>query len=199
MVAITALRLSAGRERVEFIMDAIARTMTGVHQSSSGPPGDTWLEITDSEPAIDDAYRWAVQPDCGAVVLFSGTARDHSSGRSGVTQLAYEAYEEHLIARFEGLVDEIRDRWPDVRRVGIMHRVGEVPIGESTVVVVTSSPHRDVAFETARYGIDRLKATAPIWKREVWSEGQSWGLDAREIDDVGLAAPRPTHRGDDAS
>lgn len=163
--------------------------MTGVQESSSGPAADTWLSITESEPPVDTAYRWAVQPDCGAVVLFSGTARDHSDGRPDVSQLAYEAYEEHLITRFEGLVTEIRDRWPDVRRVGIMHRVGEVPIGESTVVVVTSSPHRDVAFETARYGIDRLKATAPIWKREVWSEGESWGLDAREIDDVGLPVP----------
>ncbi len=163
--------------------------MTGVQESSSGPATNTWLSITESEPPIDGAYRWAVQPDCGAVVLFSGTARDHSDGRPDVSQLAYEAYEEHLIARFEGLVVEIRDRWPDVRRVGIMHRVGEVPIGESTVVVVTSSPHRDVAFEAARYGIDRLKATAPIWKREVWSEGDSWGLDAREIDDVGLPIP----------
>lgn len=163
--------------------------MAHVHESSSGPEGDTWLAITESEPPIDAAYRWTVQPDCGAVVLFSGTARDHSAGRPDVSQLAYEAYEEHLISRFEGLVDEIRDRWAEVRRVCIMHRVGEVPIGESTVVVVASSPHRDVAFEAARYGIDRLKATAPIWKREVWAEGESWGLDAREIDDVGLPAP----------
>lgn len=158
---------------------------------ASVPPvdGETWLAITEEEPPIDAAYRWAVRPDCGAVVLFSGTARDHSAGRPDVTQLAYEAYEEHLIERFEGLVGEIRARWPEVRRVGIMHRVGEVPIGESTVVVVASSPHRDVAFESARYGIDRLKATAPIWKREVWAEGESWGLDAREIQDVGQVAP----------
>ncbi len=163
-----------------------------MHESPNGPEGDTWLAITDAEPPIEAAYRWTVQPDCGAVVLFSGTARDHSDGRPGVSMLAYEAYEEHLISRFEGLVAEIRDRWPDVRRVCIMHRVGEVPIGESTVVVVTSSPHRNVAFESASYGIDRLKATAPIWKREVWSEGESWGLDAREIDDVGMPAPEST-------
>ena len=160
-----------------------------MQESERGPEGNTWLSITESEPPIDAAYRWTVQPDCGAVVLFSGTARDHSAGRDDVSLLAYEAYEEHLIARFEGLVEEIRAQWPEVRRVCIMHRVGEVPIGESTVVVVASSPHRDVAFEAARFGIDRLKATAPIWKREVWAEGESWGLDAREIDDVGLPAP----------
>ena len=160
-----------------------------MEESEHGPEGNTWLAITHSEPPIDAAYRWTVQPDCGAVFLFSGTARDHSVGREDVSLLAYEAYEEHLITRFEGLVDEIRAQWPEVRRVCIMHRVGEVPINESTVVVVASSPHRDAAFEAARYGIDRLKATAPIWKREVWAEGESWGLDAREIDDVGLPAP----------
>lgn len=152
-----------------------------------GPNGDTWLAVTRFEPSIEAAYRWAVRPDCGAVVLFSGTARDHSDGRPGVERLEYEAYEERLIERFTGLVGEIRDRWPDVRRVVVMHRVGEVPIGESTVVVAVSSPHRSDAFDAAEYGIDRLKATAPIWKRERWQDGESWGLDATEIDDVGVA------------
>ena len=155
----------------------------------NAPDGDTWLSVTNSEPPIEAAYRWTGQPDCGAVVLFSGTARDHSKGRADVSLLAYEAYEEHLVERFSALVDEMRVQWPDVRRVCIMHRVGEVPIGESTVIVVTSSPHRDAAFESARYGIDRLKDTAPVWKREVWAEGESWGLDARAIDDVGLPDP----------
>jgi len=160
-----------------------------VHEPQTGPDGDTWLAITQNEPPIATAYEWAVQPDCGAVVLFSGTARDHSAGRPDVSLLAYEAYEEHLLERFDGLVGEIRAQWPEVRRVVVMHRVGEVPIGESTVIVVASSPHRDIAFEAARYGIDRLKATAPVWKREVWSDGESWGLDAREIEDIGLPAP----------
>lgn len=154
-----------------------------------GPDGDTWCAVIEDEPPITTIYEWSVRPDCGAVVLFSGTARDHSADRPDVTELAYEAYEEHLIARFEGLVDEIRSRWPEVRRVVVMHRVGEVPIGESSVVIAASSPHREVAFEAARFGIDRLKATAPIWKREVWSGGESWGLDAREIDDLGLTPP----------
>lgn len=155
----------------------------------SGPEGDTWCAVIEADPPISTIYDWTVRPDCGAVVLFSGTARDHSEGRPGVTELAYEAYEEHLIERFEHLVAEIRSRWPEVRRVVVMHRIGEVPIGESSVVIAASSPHREVAFEAARYGIDRLKATAPIWKREVWADGESWGLDAREIEDVGARPP----------
>ena len=173
------------------------RTMSPVHAHPDGPDGDTWLAITDTEPPIADAYRWAVRPDCGAVVLFSGTARDHSEGRPGVSHLAYEAYEEHLLDRFGQLVDEIRDLWPDVRRVVVMHRVGEVPLMEASVIVVVSSPHRDAAFEAARHGIDRLKATAPVWKREVWRDGESWGLDAREIDDIGV--PNPMQSGDSES
>ncbi len=181
--------------RVESNLRAFGRTMSAVPDPSHGPSGNTWLAITETEPPIAAAYQWAVQPDCGAVVLFSGTARDHSKNRPDVSQLAYEAYEEHLLERFERLVDEIRNQWPDVRRVVIMHRVGEVPIGESTVIVVAASPHRDAAFEAARYGIDRLKATAPVWKREVWAEGESWGLDAREIDEVGIGSPAPEPRG----
>lgn len=152
--------------------------------SPIGPDGDTWLAVIDTEPPIAEIYAWAVRPDCGAVVLFSGTARDHSDGRPDVTELGYEAYEEQLVPRFEALVTEIRARWPEVRRVVVMHRVGQVPIGESSVVIAASSPHREVAFEAARHGIDRLKATAPIWKREVWSGGESWGLDARDIDET---------------
>lgn len=161
-----------------------------MEEFEQGPDADTWLSVTHSEPPVSTIYEWTSQPDCGAVVLFSGTARDHSAGREAVSLLAYEAYEEHLVDRFGGLVDEIRSQWPEIRRVCIMHRVGEVPIGESTVVVCTSSPHRDAAFEAARYGIDRLKATAPIWKREVWADGESWGLDAREIEEVGLPDPK---------
>lgn len=161
--------------------------MSAVTEHLVGPEGDTWLAVTGTEPPIEAAYRWAVRPDCGAVVLFSGTARDHSEDRPDVNRLEYEAYEELLIERFAGLVSEIRERWPDVRRVVVMHRVGEVPIGESTVVIATSSPHRSDAFQAAEYGIDRLKATAPIWKRETWRDGESWGLDATQIDDVGVA------------
>ena len=164
------------------------------------PDGDTWLAITASEPPIAEAYQWATRPDCGAVVVFSGTARDHSEGRPDVELLAYEAYEEHLIECLRGVVAEMRGHWPDVRRVVIMHRVGEVPIGESSVITVASSPHRDVAFEAARFGIDRLKATAPVWKREVWSGGESWGLDAREIEETdAMRSAMNTSLGDSAT
>ncbi len=145
---------------------------------------DTWLRVTAEPLPVAGLYDWAVRPDCGAVVLFSGTARDHSEGRPDVSVLEYEAYEEHVTERFARIAEETRVRWPDVRCIGIVHKTGRVPVGESSVVVVVSSPHRDTAFDAGRYCIDTLKATAPIWKREVWRDGESWGLDATEISEV---------------
>jgi molybdopterin synthase catalytic subunit len=74
--------------------------------------------------------------------------------------------------------------------MALLHRVGPVPIGESAVVVVASAPHRDAAFAAARFGIDTLKATVPIWKREHWDGGQSWGLEAQHLVDVATVEAR---------
>jgi molybdopterin synthase catalytic subunit len=142
---------------------------------------DNWFALTASELPVADAYAWAVLPRCGAVVLFSGTARDHAEGRPGVTRLAYEAYEEHVLDRFAVLADEVRARWPEVGRIGVLHRVGDVAIGESSVIVVVSAPHRGEAFDAARYAIDALKATVPIWKKEAWEGGDDWALGAKDV------------------
>jgi molybdopterin synthase catalytic subunit len=130
---------------------------------------------------VSATAAWAVLPSCGAVVSFSGTARDHAEGRQGVRQLEYEAYAEHALPRMQAIAAEMRTRWPQLGRVALVHRVGIVPVGESAVVVSVSAPHRGEAFEAARLGIDALKATVPIWKRETWSDGQSWGLEAQHV------------------
>jgi molybdopterin synthase catalytic subunit len=150
------------------------------------PPadGDTWVGLTSAPLPVGAAADWAVRPDCGALVLFSGTARDHSPGRPGVTELEYEAYEEQVEPRLRAIARDARTRWPDVGRLVLLHRVGPVAVGESSVVVVASAPHRGDAFAAARHCIDTLKATAPIWKREAWSGGDAWGLDAHEVTDV---------------
>ena len=82
----------------------------------------------------------------------------------------------------------MREQWPTLGRVALLHRVGLVPVGASSVVVVASSPHRPEAFAAARFGIDTLKASVPIWKRERWSDGESWGLEAQHILSVGEVA-----------
>lgn len=149
------------------------------------PDGDNWTALVAGPLPVEAASAWAVRPDCGAVVTFSGTARDHSVGRAAVDRLEYEAYEEQVIPRLDALIAAARDRWPDVVRMGLLHRIGHVPVTESAVIVVVSSPHRTTAFEAARFGIDTLKATVPIWKKERWEGGESWGLEPQHIEEVG--------------
>jgi molybdopterin synthase catalytic subunit len=119
--------------------------------------GDDWFGLTESELPIGAAYDWAVRPQCGAVVLFSGTIRDHADGRPGVEHLTYEAYEEQAVPRFAEIGAELRRRWPDTGRVVLLHRLGQLGIGESSVIAVVSAPHRAQAFEAARFAIDALK------------------------------------------
>jgi molybdopterin synthase catalytic subunit len=144
---------------------------------------DEWFGLTPEPLPIGAAYDWAVHPRCGAVVVFSGTIRDHAEGRDGVEHLTYEAYEEQVVPRFAQIGAEVRRRWPDTGRVALLHRVGRLEIGESSVVAVVSAPHRAEAFDAARYAIDALKESAPIWKHEVWSDGADWGTGANEVRD----------------
>jgi molybdopterin synthase catalytic subunit len=150
-----------------------------MHLVMAPADGDTWLALTTEELPVGAVYDWCVRPDCGAVVLFSGTVRDHADDREGVTSLTYEAYEEQCERKFAEIAEEIRTRWPDTGRIAILHRLGTMYLNESTVLVVVSSPHRPNAFEAARFGIDALKATAPIWKHETWEGGADWGTRAQ--------------------
>lgn len=144
---------------------------------------DDWFAVTDHELPVGGAYEWAIRPDCGAVVLFSGTIRDHAEGRTGVEHLTYEAYDERVVASFAEIGAELRRRWPDTGRVALLHRLGRIEIGESSVIAVVSAPHRAEAFDAARFAIDALKESAPIWKHEVWADGADWGTGAHDVRD----------------
>lgn len=154
---------------------------------------DTRLGITADPLSVGELYEWAVHPRCGAVVVFSGTVRDHAGDRTGVSELDYEAYDEQVVARLAAIADEARRRWPDIVRVGLVHRTGRCALGEPTVVAVVSSPHRPEAFEACRYAIDALKATVPIWKKEVWVDGEEWSQAATDLTDAAAVpgAPQP--------
>jgi molybdopterin synthase catalytic subunit len=82
------------------------------------------------------------------------------------------------------IADEMRARWPALGRIALLHRTGVVDIGDAAVVVAVSAPHRAEAFEAARFAIDTLKRTVPIWKRESWAGGESWGLEAQHLEDA---------------
>jgi molybdopterin synthase catalytic subunit len=154
-------------------------------RSLEPPEGDTWLGLSAEPLPVAEALSWAVRPDCGGLVLFSGTARDHAEGRPGVERLEYEAYDAQVVPRLGEVAAEARVRWPDVGRIALLHRTGVLTVGDSAVIVVVSAPHRAEAFEAARFCIDALKRSAPIWKREMWSDGESWGLEAQHIVDAG--------------
>jgi molybdopterin synthase catalytic subunit len=151
--------------------------------------GDDWIAIVPGELPVADASGWVVRPDCGAIVTFTGTARDHAPGRAGVHRLEYEAYEEPAVARLRALLAEARRRWPTLGRVALLHRTGVVELEGAAVVVAVSAPHREEAFEAARFAIDELKRSVPIWKREAWADGESWGLEAQHIVEVPGTVP----------
>ena len=148
------------------------------------PSIDSWVGVADEAIPAGALDAWVRAPGCGAVVTFTGTVRDHSDGRAGVTALTYEAYEEHATKRIAEVVADARRRWPAVERIAAVHRVGDLVVGDDAVVVSVASPHRADAFAAAAFVIDTLKATLPIWKRETWSDGSSWGVDAVPIRDV---------------
>ena len=154
-------------------------------ESVRTPREDTWVEVGPGSIPTATVTEWAVRPDCGAVVVFSGTARDHSPGRAGVRRLEYEAYKEQAEPRMRTVADEARARWPELGRVALLHRTGPLEIGETAVVAAVSAPHREEAFAAARFCIDTLKASVPLWKREVWDDGEAWGSDAEPITEVG--------------
>ncbi|HEV2035760.1 MAG TPA: molybdopterin converting factor subunit 1 [Candidatus Dormibacteraeota bacterium] len=108
----------------------------------------------------------------GAICTFTGVVRDHSRGRS-VTHLEYEAYAEMATAKMRDIASEIEERWPEAR-VAMAHRTGRLEVGEPSVVVSVSSPHRAEAIAACKWGIDRLKETVPIWKKEHAADGTYW-------------------------
>jgi len=131
------------------------------------------VSVSDSAIDVNDMMDFVADSASGATVLFSGTVRDHSPGRDGVSRLDYEAYGAVVEDKIREIVFEAIERWP-VLRVAAVHRTGTLAIGEAAVMVAVSSPHRVDAFPAARYVIDELKGRAPIWKKEHWPGGAEW-------------------------
>jgi molybdopterin synthase catalytic subunit len=105
-----------------------------------------------------------------------------------VTGLEYEAYVEQVAPRLTRVAVAARERWQEIGRLVLLHRVGRLEVGDVSVVVVASTPHRAEAFAAAQFCIDTLKHTVPIWKRETWSGGTDWTLCSNE-GDVGGREP----------
>jgi len=129
------------------------------------------VRISADPLSIDDAFSFVGDPGAGGICVFVGTVRDRSDA-GDVTGLHYEAWDRLAAERLEEIARELLDRWP-VKRVAILHRTGDLAIGEASVVVACSAPHRAEAFEACRHGIERLKQDVPIWKKEGLVSGEA--------------------------
>lgn len=140
--------------------------------SGGAPETGVMFEIT-TEPLDARRLEAAVgHAGAGAICTFTGVVRDNSRGRS-VTELEYEAYAEMAVAQMRKIGDEIAGRWPEAR-VAMAHRTGRLDIGEASVVVSVSCPHRAEAIAACKWGIDRLKESVPVWKKEHAADGTFW-------------------------
>jgi len=118
-----------------------------------------------------EALAFVASAAAGGTCVFLGTVRDRSEAGE-VTALRYEAWDQLARSRLEEIAREILERWP-VERVALLHRTGDLAVGEVSVVVACSAPHRADAFEACRHGIERLKRDVPIWKKEALASGES--------------------------
>ena len=134
-------------------------------------PEAVLVRISADPLVVEDALAFVADPGAGGTCLFLGTVRD-SSAAGEVTGLQYEAWDELATDRLHEVAAELRERWP-VLRVAILHRTGDLAIGEISVVVACSAPHRADAFEACLHGIERLKQDVPIWKKEGLVSGES--------------------------
>jgi molybdopterin synthase catalytic subunit len=147
-----------------------ARTANALDESSADPLVTVALtrERIDAERIVSAAKSG----EDGAVVVFDGIVRNHTLGRSTL-HLDYEAYEEMAVRQMRELAAKARDRF-GVRQVTMVHRLGRLEIGQTSVLIVVSSAHRSAAFEACRWLIDTLKQTVPIWKKETFADGAVW-------------------------
>ena len=157
--------------------------------------------LTDQPLDTEAVARRVADPSCGAVVVFEGTVRDSDRGRA-VERITYSAYRAMAETRLREIASRLELRYPG-SRVAIVHRLGELPVGEPSVVIAVASPHREAAYAANREALERLKSEVPIWKREHYADGESrWReeeplADETARDDAPLAAaptPAPSAR-----
>lgn len=135
---------------------------------------DNHIEIvlTDQPLSADQCRAFISDPYCGGEVIFIGTVRNHTKGKK-VVRLEFEAYEPMAISEMKKIAASMESR-TDVFKVAIHHRTGRLAIGEIPVIIGVSAAHRAAAFEACQFAIDTLKETVPIWKKEIFEDGEVW-------------------------
>lgn len=132
----------------------------------------SFAELTMEMIDIGSVARRVVPPECGATVTLDGYVRKFTKGRETL-HLEYEAYEPMALKEMEKLLDAAAEKF-EIAHAGIVHRLGRLEIGETSVVISVAAPHRRAAFEACEWLIKALKRTVPIWKKEVYADGEMW-------------------------
>ena len=129
-------------------------------------------EIIDGPLNVQHVMEFVLHPGAGAVTTFTGHVREWTHGVRTL-YLAYEAYVPMAEKKLAQIGSEIEEKWLGTR-VAIAHRIGELHISDTAVVIAVSSPHRKAAYEANEYAIERIKEMVPIWKKEIWENGEEW-------------------------
>ncbi|CDN45788.1 MULTISPECIES: molybdenum cofactor biosynthesis protein MoaE [unclassified Paenibacillus] len=154
---------------------ALLPPVSGGEDSAAGrddSSSDMRYVITSAPLDAGRVSSLVLHPDHGAALVFIGTTREWTQGKRTVL-LEYEAYEPMALRTLRQIGAELAERWPGTISA-ISHRIGPVAVGEASVVIAVSSPHRDGGYEASRYAIERLKQIVPIWKKEIWEDGSEW-------------------------
>ncbi|MFQ5601926.1 MAG: molybdenum cofactor biosynthesis protein MoaE [bacterium] len=130
------------------------------------------VKLVTEKISVDKLLEEMEEHGTGAVTIFLGRVRDYAQGRQ-VTKMAYQAYPDMALKKMQEIESEIQTRWPVAKAV-LVHRTGELQLGEVSVAIAVATPHRREAFEACRFAINTLKETVPIWKKEIFADGESW-------------------------
>ncbi|MGD2104076.1 MAG: molybdenum cofactor biosynthesis protein MoaE [Anaerolineae bacterium] len=144
---------------------------------------DGHFEVTPTPLSLDAVVARLTHPSVGAVSTFVGIVRRDTDDRT-TEHLDYEAYPDMAEQQLRQIGEEIGERWPGIRETAIVHRTGRLKPGEISVVIAVSAAHRRDVFAATHYAIDRLKEIVPIWKKEVWANGEAWRTRGSEREET---------------
>ncbi len=130
------------------------------------------IKISVDPLQIQSCIDWVMSPQCGGINVFIGTVRNVTKGKK-VLRLEFEAYQSMAMSEMNKIAKDVLEKWP-VQKILIHHRTGILQTGEVPVIIAVAAAHRDAAFDACRYTIDTLKQTVPIWKKEVFEDGEIW-------------------------
>ena len=130
------------------------------------------IKLTDEPLQVEECVDFVASHSAGAIDVFIGTVRDKTRGKA-VLHLEFEAYQPMAISEMRKIAEKAQKQWP-VEKIAFHHRVGHLGLGEIAVIIAVSTPHRKASFEACQFAIDTLKQTVPIWKKEIFEDGEVW-------------------------